>query len=45
MYRYCKVWRNSAYAESYLDEDGEEREREKREEKERLDLVGSEKAG
>ena len=49
MYRYCKVWRSSAYAESYLDEDeeeGREREREMREEKERAaDLVESEKTG
>jgi len=34
MYRYYKVWRSSAYAESYLDEEVE-RERKEREEKER----------
>jgi len=47
VYRYCKVWRSSAYAESYLDEDEEEeRERNAGRERERPPiLVESEKIG
>lgn len=45
MYRYCKVWRSSAYAGNYLDEDDETRGRKKERKTERDRQIGREIQG
>lgn len=45
MYRYYKVWRSSAYAGNYLDEDDETRERKKERRTERDRRIGREIQG